>query len=75
METLADQLSNQVHFEEWKQTEAKLTKKYHGKYIQPDRLYQEYKQRNLLAKVLLKAQNSNLSENIEKTNENEVKTT
>ena len=73
METLADQLSNQVHFEEWRQHEAKITKKHHGKYIQPDRLYQEYKQRNVMMHGLFKVKEGNTSEDVQNSNEKEVK--
>ena len=40
MQTLADHLTDEIHFDEWKQHEAKIHKKYEGKVIKPDRLYQ-----------------------------------
>jgi hypothetical protein len=55
MAALTDQVSNEAHFEEWKQHEAKLLKKYKVKNSKPDRLYQEYKEKNVFLQALHQA--------------------
>ena len=66
MNTLADQFNDKIHFQEWKDYQAKISKKHQGKPIQPDRLYQQHKQKNMLVQKVWKAK-SYCKENLDQS--------
>lgn len=66
MVNISDQFTDEIHLDEWKQYETKLLKKHEGNAFQPDRLYQEYKKKNLLMQTMMKMrQQTKEKENVE----------